>query len=229
MAQAGPEIRYRAQFRKVLQPTGASIAAFDKSGNVAGQLTLANGCIETQKKNIEDLYSTAREMVIGIRTYQDTHNLDIVNKLPIPSSDFASSTGKQLGYVQLVMRFLQAGVIHLVEQMTEAEARIKTANQHMENLAKYDEEPSVIGEIEEIDFESICVGRGEDTPPVPAQSLPPPTDVTSPASLPISPPKTPPSSLKGEQKPLSRKEELQKQLEQKKAERTAMGKVNGKS
>lgn len=192
MSHVGAEARYLNYFKRIPAVTTETLATYDKSLNVATQLTIANGSIEAQQRNAKSLFSTAKEMVVGIKTLQDMSGIQYVERLPYPPAGIEESPGKMLGYVQLILRFLQAGLLHSLEEVQRAEERIKAADSRATQLAAYDVEPLALGDIVDIDFESLM----RDVDMVPSSSITERpahvvTDVTKDQSLPISPPKTP--------------------------------------
>jgi hypothetical protein len=155
MTHQGMESRYLNRFSKIKQQTGDSIKNYDSAGNLAQHLVTAKASIKTQEENTHKLFMTAQEMVAGIDTTQQMFGHTFVRNMPQPSQAIKSSPSQQLGYVQLTMRFLQAGVLHFMEQMDEATNRIEHLEGLLSKLAVYDEDVNVLGEIQALDLDQL--------------------------------------------------------------------------
>lgn len=177
---SGMEGRYTNRFTKLKQQTGDSIKNYDSAGNLAEHLTTAKASLKAQEKNTKDLLATAQEMIIGIDTAQQMFGHTYVKNMPLPSAAIRESPSKQLGYIQLTMRFLQAGVVHFMEQMSEATDRIEHLEKILSKLAVYDEELDLLGEMQALNLEQL--EAEEKSPPTP-----PPESVTSPVATPTTP------------------------------------------
>jgi hypothetical protein len=153
--QVGPEGRYLARFSKIRQQTGDSIKNIDSAGNVTQHLTHARASLKTQEANTRALFSTAQEMIAGIDTTQQMLGHTFVKNMPSPTKEIIDNPGRQLGYVQLAMRFMQAGVVHFMEEMNEATDRIEHLERVLGKLADYDEEVNLLGELQTLDLESL--------------------------------------------------------------------------
>lgn len=154
----GLEARYLSRFSGLKPQTGLSLKNIDSAGNVTEHLTQARASLKTQEKNIGSLLATASELVAGIDTMQAMLGHSFVRNMPQPNQDIKSSSCKQLGYVQLALRFFSSGVIHFMEQMTEAEQRIERLENLLATMAQYDEETDLIGEMVSLDLETLEPG-----------------------------------------------------------------------
>jgi len=115
-----------------------------------------------------------------------------VRNMPLPSTAIKESPSQQLGYVQLTMRFLQAGVVHFMEQMDEATERIEHLEKLLEKLAVYDQDIDIQGELQPLDLDQLEANEKKPNPVVP--------DVTQQPKVrdhkEITPPATPTSETK---------------------------------
>lgn len=179
MTYQGPEARYTSRFAALPKRTGQSIKDFDSAGNVTEHLTVARASLKAQDKNIATLFATATELVEGINTVQQMIGHTFVKNLPAPTSEIKDSPSKQLGYIQLSLRFFQAGVVHFMEQMSEANERIEHLEGFIGKLAVYDEDVSIIGELESLDLETLDPVRSAQAPrEIPKSVLTPPITPT---------------------------------------------------
>jgi len=164
------ESRYTNRFRSIDEKTGTQIKNRDSAGNLTEHLTQAKGSISAQQKNIQDLFSTSREMITGINTHQSMMGTELVKNIPLPGQQIQQSPANQLGYVQLSMRFMQAGLLHFMEQVVNAQGRIHELEKTIERLAEYDEEISVLGQMNTLDVDSPEL-LGVTGPPSPPESV----------------------------------------------------------
>jgi hypothetical protein len=153
--QVGPEARYLSRFSKIKQQSGESIKNIDSAGNVTQHLTEARASLRAQEANTKALFATAKEMIAGIDTTQQMLGHTFVKNMPQPTKEINESMGKQLGYVQLSMRFLQAGVVHFMEQMSDATDRIEHMEKVIKSFADYDEEVQILGDLQSLDLDSL--------------------------------------------------------------------------
>lgn len=174
------ESRYTNRFRGLGEKTGQQIKDLDSAGNLTEHLRHAKGSLEAQRENIKDLLATATEMIKGITTHQQMMKTDLVKNIPLPSAQVMASPSMQLGYVQLTMRFLQAGLVHFMEETHSAQERINSLEKTIGTLAESDQDLDVIGKLQHLDLDML---EGHDN----GVALPsPPASVTSsPASPPI--------------------------------------------
>jgi len=188
----GTESRYLNRFSKIKQQTGNSIKNYDSAGNLTEHLSNARASLKAQEKNTKDLFSTAQELIIGIDTCQQMFGHTFVRNMPLPSTTIKESPSQQLGYVQLTMRFLQAGVVHFMEQMDEATDRIEHLERLLEKLAVYDQDIDIQGELQPLDLDQL---EADEKKPGPVAS-----DVTQQPKVhdqkEITPPATPTSETK---------------------------------
>jgi len=182
---SGLEARYLNRFSGLRPQTGAALKNYDSASNVAEHLTLARASVKTQERNIGNLFATAEELVAGINTTQQMLGRTFVKNMPQPTAEIRDSPSKQLGYVQLSMRFFQAGVMHFMEEMAEADQRIEHLEKLSATLAEYDVDADLIGEMVSLDLDSLDKGGK------------PSSDVTV-APKPITPPATPTRSVTSE-------------------------------
>lgn len=186
---AGPEARYLSRFSKIKQQSGESLKNIDSAGNVTQHLTEARASLRSQEANTKALFATAKEMIAGIDTTQQMLGHTFVKNMPQPSKEISDSIGKQLGYIQLAMRFLQAGVVHFMEEMSDATDRIEHMEKVIKAFADYDEEVQILGDMQSLDLDTL---EAYGTPHVEA-----PTSVTKPITPPQSPlPDVKPKSTK---------------------------------
>lgn len=152
---SGPESRYLSRFSNIRPQSGESIKNIDSANNVADHLTTAKASLRAQQANTQALFGTAKEAIAGIDTLQQLLGHTFVRNMPLPSKEIAASPSKQLGYVQLTMRFLQAGVVHFMEEMDNANNRIEMLEKLIGNLAEYDQEVDIAGELQALDLDSL--------------------------------------------------------------------------
>jgi hypothetical protein len=164
------ESRYTNRFRSIDEKTGTQIKNRDSAGNVTEHLTTAKGSIAAQQKNIQDLFSTSREMVTGINTHQSMMGTELVKNIPLPGPQIQQSAANQLGYVQLSMRFMQAGLLHFMEQVCQAQNRIEELESTIAKLAEFDEEINILGQMNVLDVDSPEL-IGLIAPPSPPESV----------------------------------------------------------
>jgi len=155
MTQQGLEARYLSRFQKLSPASGKTIKDYDSAGNLTEHLSSARASIKTQEQNVAKLFGTAQELVAGIDTAQQMFGHSFVRNMPLPTSAIKDSPSQQLGYIQLTMRFLQTGVIHFMEQMVDAQARIEHLESMMGKLAEYDEEIGILGEMQDLDLDKL--------------------------------------------------------------------------
>jgi len=205
----GPESRYLNRFSKIKQQTGNSIKNYDSAGNLTEHLSNARASLKAQEKNTKDLFSTAQELIVGIDTCQQMFGRTFVRNMPLPSTAIKESPSQQLGYVQLTMRFLQAGVVHFMEQMDEATERIEHLERLLEKLAVYDQDIDIQGELQPLDLDQLEANEKKPSPVV--------SDVTQQPKVhdqkEITPPATPTSETKEK---LPKKDEKTKSSHKKK-------------
>jgi hypothetical protein len=161
------ENRYLTRFKKNPAVTAKAIANLDASGNVADRFNDAKASLAAQERNVQMLFSTAVEMITSVNTFQDMTGHQFVENIPLPNDEIKQSPGKQLGYVQLTMRFLQAGVTHFMEEKINDRDRIDELEKHIAKVAEYDEDIPLLGEMQEI---SISQLEGY-TPPASPQTV----------------------------------------------------------
>jgi hypothetical protein len=171
------ESRYLNRFRSLGEKTGSQIKDQDSAGNLTERLTHAKGSISAQQQNIAELFGTAQEMITGINTHQQMIGVEMVRNIPLPTDKIKAQPSNQLGYVQLSLRFLQAGVLHFMEEMYNAQGRIQNLEDTISKLAAYDMEVDVIGRMNAIDIDSLELLDNHSLPNLPPT---PPESVTSP-------------------------------------------------
>jgi hypothetical protein len=164
------EARYTNRFRSIEEKTGSQIKNRDAAGNLTEHITHARGSIAAQQQNIRELFATSREMITGINTHQNMIGVDLVKNLPLPGPVIQDSMSNQLGYVQLTMRFMQAGMLHFMEQVYNAQIRISELESTLEKLAQYDDEMTIIGKMNVLDIDSLELTASE-RPPSPPDSV----------------------------------------------------------
>lgn len=165
------ESRYTNRFRGISEKTGEQIKNHDSAGNLTERLTNAKGSIAAQQRNIADLFATAREMITGINTVQSMIGVELVKNIPLPGLVITESAANQLGYVQLTMRFMQAGLLHFMEQTHDAQVRISQLEKMIEKLAEYDSEVDMIGLMKTLDVDSPELSQPVSEPISPPQSV----------------------------------------------------------
>lgn len=169
------ENRYINRFKGIGATSAETIKSIDTSGNLTERLREAQGSLRTQSENTKKLVATAQEMITNITTFQDMVGRQYVVNLGAPTPEIMASPGKQLGYVQLVMRFLQAGMVHFIEELHNAGHRIDTLEKHIGRLAMTDQEIDYLGELQSLEISDL---------EAPAPPPTPPSSVTSPANSP---------------------------------------------
>jgi archaellum component FlaC len=155
MASSGLENRYLARFTKLRPQTGENLKNIDSAGNLTEHLTQARASLKTQNDNIQKLMSTAQELIAGIDTTQKMFGHTYVRNMPLPNQDILQNRSKQWGYIQLTMRFMQAGIIHFMEEMSDATERIEQLERVISRLAPYDEEINILGELQSVDLDDL--------------------------------------------------------------------------
>jgi len=153
--RAGLEGRYAGRFASFQGVTAASLRTSEAAGNVADQLNTARGMLKSQEDNIGQLFSTAEEMVHGIDTFQQMSQVQQVRNIPVPPSEVRESKGKQLGYVQLCMRFMQAGLIHFMEENISTKNRIQQLEAEITRISEYDGDLPIVGALQHLDLEQL--------------------------------------------------------------------------
>lgn len=153
--RSGLEGRYAGRFSGFQGVTAAALKTSESAGNVADQLNTARGMLKGQEENIGQLFSTAEEMVHGIDTFQQMSQVQQVKNIPVPPSEVRESKGKQLGYVQLCMRFMQAGLIHFMEEMITARNRVQQLEAEITRISEYDGDLPIVGALQHIDLEQL--------------------------------------------------------------------------
>lgn len=153
--RSGLEGRYAGRFSGFQGVTAAALKTSESAGNVADQLNTARGMLKSQEENIGQLFSTAEEMVHGIDTFQQMSQVQQVKNIPVPPSEVRESKGKQLGYVQLCMRFMQAGLIHFMEEMITARNRVQQLEAEITRISEYDGDLPIVGALQHIDLEQL--------------------------------------------------------------------------
>lgn len=166
------ESRYINRFRSLGERSASQIKNQDAAGNLTEKLTQAKGSIAAQYDNTKILLMTATEMVKGVDTHQQMMGTELVKNIPLPTADVLQHHGKQLGYVQLTMRFMQAGLIHFMEEVYNAQHRISQLEKTIEALAAFDSDIDMIGGIRNL---SLDLTEDDDSnhnhPPSPPQSV----------------------------------------------------------
>lgn len=168
------ESRYTNRFRTIGESSGQHLKNVDSAGNVTEHLSLARGSIQAQQENIKDLFATAMEMITGVNTHQSMLGTELVKNIPLPSDKIKGTYGNQLGYVQLSLRFLQAGLLHFMDQTCDAQHRISQLEKFVENIAAYDSEVSLVGRMNNIDIDSLEADLNTQSVPL-SVTTPPPT------------------------------------------------------
>lgn len=164
------ESRYLNRFQSIKDKTGDQIKNRDAAGNLTERLTHAKGSIDAQQQNIRDLFSTAHEMIAGINTHQGMMGVEIIKNIPLPTDQIKRSPSSQLGYVQLAMRFLQAGTLHFLEQTFNAQQRILELESTIARLAEYDGDIEVLGRMTTLDIDTLEAQESV-LPPSPPESV----------------------------------------------------------
>lgn len=164
------ESRYLNRFQTIKEKTGEQIRNRDAAGNLTERITHAKGSIEAQKQNTRDLFSTAQEMIAGINTHQGMIGKEMVKNMSLPTDKIKASPSSQLGYVQLTMRFLQAGVLHFMEQTYNCQQRISELEADIARLASYDTEIDILGHMVTLDIDTL-EAETSGLPPSPPRSV----------------------------------------------------------
>lgn len=199
-AHSTAESRYLGRFSSLKKQTGESLKNIDSAGNLTEHLSGARASLAAQEKNTRALFNTACELVAGIDTSQQMFGHTFVKNMSLPPAIVQESPSKQLGYVQLTMRFLQAGIVHFIEQMSEASDRIETLERHLSKLAEYDEDLDLLGEMESFDLDQLeSAAEREIKPASPPPTPPKRNDDITQAPKPSTP--TPVSPQNNDQKP----------------------------
>lgn len=155
MSRTGVEGRYANRFSGFQGVTAVALRTSESAGNVADQLNTARGMLKSQEENIGQLFSTAEEMVHGIDTFQQMSGVHQVKNIPVPSQEIRESKGKQLGYVQLSMRFMQAGLVHFMEEMITARSRVQQLESEITRISEYEGELPLVGALQHLDLEQL--------------------------------------------------------------------------
>nr|WKE35278.1 hypothetical protein [Plasmopara viticola lesion associated mononegaambi virus 6] len=164
------ESRYLNRFQSIKDKTGDQIKNRDAAGNLTERLTHAKGSIDAQQQNTRDLFSTAQEMIAGINTHQNMMGTEIVKNIPLPTDQIKKSFSSQLGYVQLTMRFLQAGTLHFMEQTYNSQQRILELEATIAKLAEYDGDVDILGRMVTLDIDTL-EAQDSGFPPSPPGSV----------------------------------------------------------
>jgi len=155
MSHAGPETRYLNRFQKLSPQTGTAIKNYDSAGNLTELIANARASINAQERNTKELFATAQELVAGIDTTQQMFGHTFVKNMPLPTGAIKESPSQQLGYVQLTMRFFQAGIVHFIEQMSDAQDRIEHLETLIGKLSEYDSDINILGEMKSLDLDQL--------------------------------------------------------------------------
>nr|WKE35282.1 hypothetical protein [Plasmopara viticola lesion associated mononegaambi virus 7] len=194
---------YAKRFVRFGGPSTAALAAYDQAGNLTANFREAKSVTETQRENLRALMNTAEEMIAGLTTFQQNAGEEMIKNIPLPNQEIKDSAGQSFGYVRLSMRYLQSGFIHFMEQFLAASQRIEVLERHLSEIASYNDEVELHGELVNLDLSDL-----ESKVQRPSPSTPPPTPPAQPPKAALtssSPPKsagseTATKAVKGEDK-----------------------------
>lgn len=197
--RAGLEARYSERFIKYAGTTDDYIKKADQARQTTDSLRTAIGVVDTQKENIEELFTAAELMIKMIDDFQRQSGAKQIKNIPLAGNSIKSSPGKKLGYVKLAMKFVSAGMLHFMEMSIDMKHDLDSKDAVIQAIAEDSADVPILGRLTEVDFDEL----GNDGPVVDTklpyendseeesvsskQSLKPSTAASTPAST---PPKT---------------------------------------
>lgn len=154
--RTGLEARYADRFTKYVGTSSESIKRVDEAKKVADELRTSAGVIDTQTENINELFTVAEMAVKTIDNFQRQSGKRQVNNIPLPSESIKTSAGKKLGYVKLCMKFMNAGLLHFMEQSMSLEDEVKERNNVIRAIAGEIRSVPIIGKLQELDLDDLA-------------------------------------------------------------------------
>jgi hypothetical protein len=154
-ARSGLEARFSDRFYKFAGVTDESLKRADEARKVADGLRTSVGIIETQQENIDELFTYAEMMVKAIDNLQQQSGKKQVRNIPLPGNSIKESPGKKLGYVKLVLRFMNAGVLHFMEETMSMEDEIKSKDMIIKAIADEARAIPLIGRLQDVELDDL--------------------------------------------------------------------------
>lgn len=151
----GLEARYADRFTKYAGTTDDYLKKADQARQVSDNLRTAVGVVDTQKENIDQLFLTAETMVKMIDNFQRASGSKQVQNIPLPGESIKSSYGRKLGYVELSMKFISAGMLHFMETALEMKDDIKAKEAVIKAISDERMDVPIIGSITDISFDDL--------------------------------------------------------------------------
>jgi hypothetical protein len=155
MSRNGLENRYADRFKGYVGTSDDYLKKADQARSASDSLRTAQGVIEAQKENIDELFIASELMVKMIDNFQRESGLKQVKNVPLPGESITKSPGKKLGYVKLVMKFVSAGMLHFMETAIEMGDDIKKKEAVIKAIAEDQVEIPIIGRLTDIDLDDL--------------------------------------------------------------------------
>lgn len=153
--RSGLEARFSDRFAKFAGVTSDSIKLADSAKNVASELRTSAGVIDTQIENINELFTLAEMMIKTVDDLQRQSGRTQVKNMPLPSNSIKASAGKKLGYVKLCMKFMNAGLLHFMEQSMNLEDHVKERNNVIRAISEEMRNVPIIGRLQDVDLDDL--------------------------------------------------------------------------
>lgn len=150
--RAGMEARYSDRFEKFVGTTDDYLKKADAARATTDTLRTAVGVVNTQKENIDELFTAAELMVRMVNDFQRQTGSKQVNNIPLASDSIRSSPGKKLGYVKLVMKFISSGMLHFMEVALEMGADIKAKEAVIRAIGEDAVDVPILGRLNDIEI-----------------------------------------------------------------------------
>lgn len=206
--RTGLESRYAERFRGYAGTTDEAIKHTDNAKKTADSLRTAAGIVDTQKENIDELFTTAELMVKMIDDFQRESGVKQIRNIPLAGDSIKASSGKKLGYTKLSMKFVSAGLLHFMEMSLAMMEDLKEKDKVIQSIAEHRVDIPIIGRLMEVELDDIASDdpiaeskipldqNDDDLNQLFAESSNTPVKNSTPApqipsALPLSPPKTP--------------------------------------
>lgn len=153
--RSGLEARFADRFAKFAGVSSDSIKLADSAKNVASELRTSAGVIDTQIENINELFTLAELMIKTVDDLQRQSGRTQVKNMPLPSNSIKASAGKKLGYVKLCMKFMNAGLLHFMEQSMNLEDHVKERNNVIRAISEEMRNVPIIGRLQDVDLDDL--------------------------------------------------------------------------
>jgi len=154
-ARTGLENKYASRFQKYVGTSDDTLKHTDDARKVVDDFRTSIGVIDTQTDNINDLFAVAEVFVKTIDDFQRQSGHRQVRNIPLPGESIKQSPGKKLGYIKLSMQFMNAGLLHFMEETLALQQEIKERDNLIRAIAAETRDIPIIGRLQDISLDDL--------------------------------------------------------------------------